>query len=81
MADVGKRTLQDIESGLSGGTVLTMNKLLGCLGLKLGAVILPTPKLHTSNMLVREIVAPAFPRKKAATDKRAAPRARKKELL
>lgn len=80
MADVGKRTLQDIEAGLSGGTVLTMNKVLGCLGLKLGVVELTPTKLHTPSMQVRDITAPAFPRKKAATAKRSATRTRTREL-
>jgi len=38
MAGVGFRTLQDIEQEVSPGTVQTMNKVLGVLGLKLGVV-------------------------------------------
>jgi transcriptional regulator with XRE-family HTH domain len=38
MAGVGARTLQDIEQEASTGTVQTMNKVLGVLGLKLGLV-------------------------------------------
>lgn len=38
LAKVGHRTLQDIEQGVSPGTVQTLNKVLGVLGLKLGIV-------------------------------------------
>lgn len=38
LAKVGTRTLQDIEQGASPGTVQTLNKVLGVLGLKLGIV-------------------------------------------
>jgi DNA-binding transcriptional regulator YiaG len=38
MAGVGMRTLQDVEQEASPGTVQTMNKVLGVLGLKLGVV-------------------------------------------
>lgn len=38
LAGVSYRTLQDIEQGRSSGTVQTMNKLLGILGLRLGVV-------------------------------------------
>jgi hypothetical protein len=38
LARVGHRTLQDIEQGVSPGTVQTLNKVLGVLGLKLGVV-------------------------------------------
>jgi transcriptional regulator with XRE-family HTH domain len=36
LAGVGYRTLQDIEQGRSEGSVQTMNRILGILGLKLG---------------------------------------------
>ena len=36
IAGVGYRTLQDIEQERSDGTVQTMNRILGILGLKLG---------------------------------------------
>jgi DNA-binding XRE family transcriptional regulator len=36
LAGVGYRTLQDIEQERSDGTVQTMNRLFGMLGLKLG---------------------------------------------
>ena len=38
MADISQKTLLDIEQGRSLGTVQTMNKLLGVVGLKLGVV-------------------------------------------
>lgn len=38
LSGVGFRTLQDIEQGRSTGTVQTMDKILGVLGLKLGVV-------------------------------------------
>ena len=38
LAGVGTKTLQDIEQGRSEGTVQTMNKILGILGLCVGVV-------------------------------------------
>jgi len=38
LAGVSHRTVQDIEQGRSEGTVQTMNRLLGVVGLKLGVV-------------------------------------------
>ncbi len=38
LAGVSHRTLQDIERGKSGGTVQTMNRILGVLGLRLGVL-------------------------------------------
>lgn len=38
LAGVSHRTVQDIEQGRSDGTVQTMNRLLGIVGLKLGVV-------------------------------------------
>jgi len=38
LAKVSPRTVQDIEQGRSEGTVQTMNRLLGVVGLKLGVV-------------------------------------------
>ena len=38
LAGISHRTLQDIEQGRSPGTVQTMNRILGVLGLKLGVV-------------------------------------------
>jgi DNA-binding XRE family transcriptional regulator len=38
LAGVSIKTVQDIEQGRSEGTVQTMNRLLGILGLKLGVV-------------------------------------------
>ena len=38
LAGVSPRTLQDIEQARSEGTVQTMNKLLGVLGLKVGVM-------------------------------------------
>lgn len=38
LAGVSHRTVQDIEQGRSEGTVQTMNRLLGIVGLKLGVV-------------------------------------------
>jgi DNA-binding transcriptional regulator YiaG len=38
LSGVSFRTLQEIESGRSDGTVQTLNKVLGVLGLKLGVV-------------------------------------------
>ena len=32
------KTIQDIEQGRNGGTVQTLNRILGVLGLKLGVV-------------------------------------------
>ena len=39
LSDVSFRTLQDIERGKSEGTVKTMNRILGVVGLKLGIVL------------------------------------------
>jgi len=36
VAGISARTLQDIEQGRSQGTVQTMNKILGVMGLRLG---------------------------------------------
>jgi len=36
VAGISARTLQDIEQGRSQGTVQTMNKILGGMGLRLG---------------------------------------------
>lgn len=41
LSGVSFRTLQDIEQGRSEGTVQTMNRLFGMLGLKLGVVRAP----------------------------------------
>jgi DNA-binding XRE family transcriptional regulator len=38
LSGVAHRTLQDIEQGRSEGSVQTMNRVLGMLGLKLGVV-------------------------------------------
>ncbi len=38
LAGISTRTLQDIEQGRSQGTVQTMNRVLGVLGLRLGTV-------------------------------------------
>ncbi|VWC26000.1 XRE family transcriptional regulator [Burkholderia stagnalis] len=38
LAGVSTKTIQDIEQGRSEGTVQTMNRILGVLGLKLGVV-------------------------------------------
>ena len=38
LAGVSTKTIQDIEQGRSGGTVQTLNRILGVLGLKLGVV-------------------------------------------
>ena len=38
LAGISYRTLQDIEQGRSTGTVQTMNRILGVLGLRLGIV-------------------------------------------
>lgn len=38
MAGIAQKTLLDIEQGRSSGTVQTLNKLLGVLGLQLGVV-------------------------------------------
>ena len=42
LAKVGHRTLQDIEQGVSPGTVQTLDKVLSVLGLKLGIVRAPS---------------------------------------
>lgn len=41
LAGVSTRTVQDIEQGRSEGTVQTMNRILGILGLRLGVVRVP----------------------------------------
>ena len=41
LAGISYRTLQDIEQGRSTGTVQTMNRVLGVLGLRLGVVLMP----------------------------------------
>lgn len=38
LAGISMRTLQDIEQGRSEGTVQTLNRILGVLGLRLGVV-------------------------------------------
>lgn len=38
LAGVSTKTIQDIEQGRSDGTVQTMNRIFGLLGLKLGVV-------------------------------------------
>ena len=38
LASVSTKTIQDIEQGRSEGTVQTLNRILGVLGLKLGVV-------------------------------------------
>jgi DNA-binding XRE family transcriptional regulator len=44
LSGVSFRTLQDIEQGRSTGTVQTMNKLFSVLGLRLGVVLVASPK-------------------------------------
>ena len=39
LAGISMRTLQDLEQGRSEGTVQTVNRVLGVLGLKLGVVV------------------------------------------
>ncbi|MFW9594157.1 MAG: helix-turn-helix domain-containing protein, partial [Macromonas sp.] len=41
LAGVSIKTVQDIEQGRSEGTVQTLNRILGVLGLKLGVVRAP----------------------------------------
>lgn len=41
LAGISHRALQDIEQGRSPGTVQTMNRILGVLGLRLGVVRAP----------------------------------------
>jgi len=41
LAGVSTKTVQDIEQGRSEGTVQTLNRILGVLGLKLGVVRKP----------------------------------------
>ncbi|KVG60844.1 XRE family transcriptional regulator [Burkholderia territorii] len=41
LAGVSTKTIQDIEQGRSDGTVQTMNRIFGMLGLKLGVVRRP----------------------------------------
>lgn len=48
LAGVGLRTLQDIEGERSGGTVQTMNRVLGVVGLKLGVVRAASPRRDDS---------------------------------
>ncbi len=43
LSGVSYRTMQDIEQGRSDGTVQTMNRIFGMLGLKLGVTRLPQP--------------------------------------
>ncbi len=43
LAGVSFRTLQDIERGRSEGTVQTMNRIFGVIGLKLGVVRVDVP--------------------------------------
>jgi DNA-binding XRE family transcriptional regulator len=45
MAGINAKTLLDIEQGRSLGTVQTLNKVLGVLGLKLGVVSRSTSQL------------------------------------
>ncbi|WP_295853339.1 transcriptional regulator [uncultured Xylophilus sp.] len=52
IAGIGYRTLQDIEQERSEGTVQTMNRILGMLGLKLGVVRRAPPQdAHTDDQL------------------------------
>jgi len=46
LANIGFRTLQDIEQERSQGTVQTMNAILGVVGLKLGVVRRPPAHLR-----------------------------------
>jgi transcriptional regulator with XRE-family HTH domain len=46
LSGLSTRTLQDIEQGRSEGTVQTMNRILGVLGLKLGVVQGAPPPGH-----------------------------------
>lgn len=41
LSGVAHRTVQDIEQGRSEGTVQTLNRILGVLGLRLGVVQMP----------------------------------------
>lgn len=43
LSGVSHRTMQDIEQERSEGTVQTMNRIFGILGLKLGVVRVPKP--------------------------------------
>ncbi len=45
LAGVSTKTIQDIEQGRSEGTVQTLNRILGVLGLKLGVV-----RVHRSDV-------------------------------
>ncbi len=45
LAGVSTKTIQDIEQGRSEGTVQTLNRILGVLGLKLGVV-----RVHQSDV-------------------------------
>ncbi|WP_230958570.1 helix-turn-helix domain-containing protein [Burkholderia territorii] len=58
LAGVSTKTIQDIEQGRSDGTVQTMNRIFGMLGLKLGVVRrgkigLPAARLHFTANSVR----------------------------
>lgn len=44
LAGVSTKTIQDIEQGRSAGTVQTMNRIFGMLGLKLAVVRIPDPR-------------------------------------
>lgn len=43
LAGVSTKTIQDLEQGRSEGTVQTMNRVLGVLGLRLGVVKVSVP--------------------------------------
>lgn len=44
LAGVSFRTVQDIERGVSPGTVQTMNRILGVLGLRLSVALVQEPE-------------------------------------
>nr|WP_256221750.1 helix-turn-helix domain-containing protein [Variovorax sp. OK605] len=44
LAGVSSKTIQDIEQGRSAGTVQTMNRIFGMLGLKLAVVRVSCPR-------------------------------------
>lgn len=44
LAGIGHRTLQDIEQERSDGSVQTMNRVLGVVGLRLGVVVRQPPR-------------------------------------
>ena len=48
LAGIGARTMQDIEQERSEGSVQTMNRIFGMLGLKLG-VVCSTPTVRTAS--------------------------------